>query len=156
MSTACHQQLPSGWTAVEYPATIEINNTRGRRVGGIGKPMDPTPIQDCVREAMKTVQPDELDLPPHFSIYVQCVPHYAQVPVSEDNLKRIRDRQQPKTFIALTGGNPPVSPLFDSLAELYPWMRENGWVSDEYVDGVQYPWRVKKVATNKKEKKTNE
>jgi hypothetical protein len=40
-----------------------------------------------------------------------------------------------------------ISPAFPSLAELYPWMKRNGYASDEYekVDGreVFRPWRVK-------------
>lgn len=27
------------------------------------------------------------------------------------------------------GRRVPISPVFDSLAELYPWMRANGWES---------------------------
>lgn len=51
-------------------------------------------------------------------------------------------------FIHDTDGN-TVSPLFKDLAELYPWMRENGWKTDEYPDsrpGTFVPWRVSHTA----------
>ena len=41
-----------------------------------------------------------------------------------------------------------ISPLFHSLTELYPWMKRNGWKTDEYVNmGTDrppqfIPWRV--------------
>jgi hypothetical protein len=44
----------------------------------------------------------------------------------------------PKDFIAENGTRKPVSPLFDSLTELYIWMSENGWESTEQ------GWLVKK------------
>lgn len=43
-----------------------------------------------------------------------------------------------------------LSPIFQSLAELYPWMHKNGWKSDEYISlGTEtkfVPWRVVRVA----------
>ena len=45
-----------------------------------------------------------------------------------------------------------VSPLFNSLAYLYPWMHQNGWKSDEYIDlgpdrPQQFvPWRVTRTS----------
>lgn len=41
-------------------------------------------------------------------------------------------------------GSPPgayraLSPVFDSLAELYPWMRQNNWI---LIDGT--PWGCRK------------
>jgi hypothetical protein len=35
-----------------------------------------------------------------------------------------------------------VSPLFSSLAELFPWMREHGWKLDEGCGDNFRPWRV--------------
>lgn len=52
-------------------------------------------------------------------------------------------------FVVFADGT--ESPLFDSLAELYPWMRQNGVVRDEYGTtpngdaGTFYPWRVRKL-----------
>jgi hypothetical protein len=37
-----------------------------------------------------------------------------------------------------------LSPIFSSLAYLFPWMRDNGWKMDEYVDGQFIPWRAVK------------
>ena len=39
-----------------------------------------------------------------------------------------------------------VSPLFADLYGLFPWMKENGWKSDEYVNGDFHPWRVSRIA----------
>lgn len=41
-------------------------------------------------------------------------------------------------------GSDIVSPLFNSLAELLPWMKNNGWNWAEYDEsGNNYiPWRV--------------
>lgn len=38
-----------------------------------------------------------------------------------------------------------LSPLFDSLAGLLPWMRDNGWAMDEHVEGNFVPWRAVKT-----------
>jgi hypothetical protein len=46
------------------------------------------------------------------------------------------------TFIAEAGTHKAVTPIFRDLAELFPWMRENGWKSDEYIGNVFIPWRV--------------
>jgi hypothetical protein len=35
-----------------------------------------------------------------------------------------------------------ISPVFKDLAELFPWMRRNGWALAENVNGVFVPWRV--------------
>lgn len=40
--------------------------------------------------------------------------------------------------------NIAVSLLFNDLSELFPWMRKNGWKSNEYVNGTFKPWRVTK------------
>lgn len=54
------------------------------------------------------------------------------------------------TFIADDAG--PISPIFDGLYELYPWMRANGWYMDEHGTtpngdaGTFYPWRVAKMS----------
>lgn len=37
-----------------------------------------------------------------------------------------------------------VSPLFRSLVDLYPWMHDNKWKLDEYVENTFTPWRVTK------------
>lgn len=37
-----------------------------------------------------------------------------------------------------------ISPTFDGLYQLFPWMKQSGWVRDE-CDGAKYiPWRVSK------------
>jgi hypothetical protein len=45
------------------------------------------------------------------------------------------------TFLADTEHS-AQSPVFSSLAELFPWMRANGFKLDEYVNGTFVPWRV--------------
>lgn len=39
----------------------------------------------------------------------------------------------------------PLSPLFNGLYELIPWMKQNGFVWDEYEGRNFIPWRVKKL-----------
>lgn len=42
----------------------------------------------------------------------------------------------------------PLSPVFDSLAKLFPWIRENGWKLEEYRDNNYSkfePWRIIKL-----------
>lgn len=53
----------------------------------------------------------------------------------------------PKDFLAGDKGkHNPISPLFDHLQDLYPWLRENGWKPDEY-EGVRYiPFRYSREA----------
>ncbi len=51
---------------------------------------------------------------------------------------------RPATFIR-SETREQVSPSFPSLAELYPWMRANGWQFDELVNGKFLPWRVSQV-----------
>ena len=48
------------------------------------------------------------------------------------------------TFIAPADSREAVSPVFSSLAQLYPWMRENGWRFQEGVGQRFVPWRVVK------------
>ncbi|WP_421991710.1 hypothetical protein [Roseococcus sp.] len=39
------------------------------------------------------------------------------------------------TFLAKFGGHPrwePISPIFTSLADLYPWLDANGWTLRPY------------------------
>ena len=69
-----------------------------------------------------------------FTICVQC---------------RARD-QGDGTFIAqrhskTEAGWIPVSPVFDGLAELFPWMKKNGWIMEEHVGDKFIPWRVVKI-----------
>jgi hypothetical protein len=66
-----------------------------------------------------------------FYINVQCVPE---------------GEKQPRTFIAPQGSRVPISPVFRDLADLYPWMAENGWRSAEYVGGKFNPWRCESEA----------
>ena len=52
------------------------------------------------------------------------------------------------TFLSLKESGKPsrtaISPVFAGLAELYAWMRRNGWRSAEW-DGERFsPWRVEK------------
>jgi hypothetical protein len=46
------------------------------------------------------------------------------------------------TFIAGAGTHKAVTPIFLDLAELFPWMRLNGWKSEEYKGNLFIPWRV--------------
>jgi len=48
-------------------------------------------------------------------------------------------------FIGEKGTYKAETPVLRDLAEFYPWMRQNGWKSDEYVNGVFHPWRVVRV-----------
>ena len=54
------------------------------------------------------------------------------------------------TFIRDKNTGEILSPVFDSLAGLFPWMRYNGWKLDEYnnSDSLEgyHPWRVTKTA----------
>ena len=43
-----------------------------------------------------------------------------------------------------------ISPLFTSLAELYPWMKANGWKQDAQATGK--PWGVVKCLTERQER----
>ena len=49
------------------------------------------------------------------------------------------------SYIAEKTTKAAMSPVFPSLAELFPWMRANGWKQDEYVNGSFLPWRVVRV-----------
>lgn len=40
------------------------------------------------------------------------------------------------------GDRRPISPVCDSLHDLWPWMRANGWTLDERDGGTFTPWRV--------------
>lgn len=41
-----------------------------------------------------------------------------------------------------------LSPIFDGLYQLYPWMRAQGWVTDTDDNGTYRPWRVSKETTS--------
>ncbi len=41
----------------------------------------------------------------------------------------------------------PLSPIFDGLYALYPWMKANGWAMDEHDRDGFHPWRVSKPTT---------
>lgn len=45
------------------------------------------------------------------------------------------------------GDRVAVSPIFDGLYQLLPWMKENGYFLDEYPGGNFDPWRVSKDET---------
>lgn len=47
------------------------------------------------------------------------------------------------TFIH-NGDHIAISPIFDGLWQLFPWMKENGYSVDEYLGGQFVPWRVTK------------
>ncbi len=47
------------------------------------------------------------------------------------------------TFIH-NGDRIAISPIFDGLWQLFPWMKENGYSQDEYPEGKFVPWRVTK------------
>ena len=70
---------------------------------------------------------------PEYFMHVQCTPPGAT--------KR-------GTYIANDGGegHKLISPVFDGLTELFPWMKQNGWKVAEYPNGEFTPWRVEKVA----------
>lgn len=73
---------------------------------------------------MKTAQSTPLE----YSINVQCT---------------ATGHDMPGTFISPAGCRTPVSPVFRDLAELYPWMRANGWMS---ASSETLPWGVARVA----------
>ena len=52
--------------------------------------------------------------------------------------------EQRGTFIAQANTLRRVSPMFDGLWELFPWMRANGWEMAEHPGGRFVPWRVAK------------
>jgi len=56
------------------------------------------------------------------------------------------DPQTGKVGTFIKENDQRVSPLFDGLYELYPWMKQNGWEHDEYDGDAFRPWRVKKTA----------
>jgi hypothetical protein len=46
-----------------------------------------------------------------------------------------------RSYVADSNGE-PVSPLFPSLAEVFPWMTANGYKLDEGSGEQFVPWRV--------------
>lgn len=52
------------------------------------------------------------------------------------------------SFITKGRSREAISPIFDGLYGLFPWMRENGWKSDEYLKDVYVPWRVSRKEEN--------
>jgi len=83
----------------------------------------------CFRCGFRLDDPKETD----YCINVQCT-----------------DRVSGKlgSFIADTDHN-AISPVFKDLSELYPWMRENGWKSEERAGESFTPWRVVRAAAVK-------
>jgi hypothetical protein len=78
-----------------------------------------------------TTEPAPVAPVPEFRINVQCT-----------------DSVTGKTgcFITPAGEHTAITPIFDSLAGLYPWIQANGWKSDEGYGAEFIPWRVVKLA----------